>query len=520
MTVSIKKVVRNASSNVARFALAGVVRFFLTPFIVLHLGAEGYGLWALALAAIGLLTLLEFGFATAVVWATARTEADDDQRRHRRLSTLGILHVALAIISLPLLATLVIYFPQWFQIPDQRIGEGQLVLLLLGIRFALVTMPLGFFRNILFGQQHISAINAVQIGVVLVYALMVWLVVGQGGSIVDLAWIHLAMGVLEYGSYGLIYRWLESDIKLQWRFVDLGLLPELLSFSGSSFIIGISGFILLKTDPILVQVGLSLTAVALYAIALKITENLHLLLKQVVNVLSPVVADLDSEGHRDGLRLIFVDVARHALWVGSLPTVALIVLGESTLTYWVGPEFASAAATLSVLLVAMTLLIPQLVAANIMTMSGHHRFVATASIVGSVLNIAASLVYIFLFDLGLVGVALGTMTAVVVVDCGLILWRTCRHLQSPYLAYLKTVFAPTILCGALQLTITLGGVSWWPPTNLLQVMILALPGVVISAGVYLATYAREDLRRWKALSRNQPGSTAPDHPPAAEVSHG
>lgn len=504
MSVSLKVVARNASSNVTRFALAGLVRFFLTPFIVFHLGAEGYGLWALALAAIGLLSLLEFGFGTAVVWATARFDPNDPQRRLRRLSTLAALHLGLTFLTLPLLAGLIFYFPSWFDVPPQHLGAGRLILLFLGLRFALIAIPFGFFKNVLFGLQHISAINLVQIVIVLLYALTVWLVLSQGGTIVHLAIIHLVMGFLEYMAYAGLYFRLASPIKLSWRSIDLRLTRELLSFSASSFIIGISGFILLKTDPILVQLGLSLSAVALYAIALKVVENLHLLLKQVVNVLSPVVADLDSDGHTDALRFIFTHVARHALWVGSLPAAALFVLGHPFLTLWIAPDFGDAAPTLSVLLFAMTLVIPQLVASNIMTMVGRHQFIATASLFGALLNVGASLLFLFIFDLGLLGIALGTLTAVLFVDCGLILWRTCRHLQLRYLHYLRTVFLPAFFCGLMQWIVTAFLASLFSPTHLLHLSLLALPGVLLSAALYLRFYALADLRRWRASRFSDP----------------
>ena len=57
----------NIVSSYARFLTGIIAVFFLTPFTLGVVGLEQFGLWSLCLAVIGVLALLDLGFATAAV---------------------------------------------------------------------------------------------------------------------------------------------------------------------------------------------------------------------------------------------------------------------------------------------------------------------------------------------------------------------------------------------------------------------------------------------------------------------
>ena len=77
---------------------------------------------------------------------------------------------------------------------------------------------------------------------------------------------------------------------------DPKLLREAASFGATQLVINVAALVYLRTDPIVVNLVLKDTMqVSYYGIALKISETLYLLTKQVVNVLSPYVAELKGK---------------------------------------------------------------------------------------------------------------------------------------------------------------------------------------------------------------------------------
>src|SRR5687768_575630 len=57
---------RNAAANWITFVFAAVVSFFLSPYVVAHLGATQYGVWSLIAGLVGYLGLLDLGIRQAV----------------------------------------------------------------------------------------------------------------------------------------------------------------------------------------------------------------------------------------------------------------------------------------------------------------------------------------------------------------------------------------------------------------------------------------------------------------------
>jgi len=131
----------------------------------------------------------------------------------------------------------------------------------------------------------------------------------------------------------------------------------------------------------------------------------------------------------------------------------------------------------------MWLAVPQMVAANVLVVSGHHGFSARAQAVGMVLNVAASVA--LAPALGIVGVAMGTLVATVIVDLIWVTGRACTLFGIGRMDYLRRVVAPGLLAGGIQF-----GVTAWlriavPPTTLAGIALEGLAGAAVAAAVVL-----------------------------------
>ena len=68
-----------------------VVSFFLSPFIVRHLGGTAYGVWSLLVALVGYLGLLDFGVRGAVTRFVANYHAVGDAQGSSSIVSAGLL---------------------------------------------------------------------------------------------------------------------------------------------------------------------------------------------------------------------------------------------------------------------------------------------------------------------------------------------------------------------------------------------------------------------------------------------
>ena len=484
----------NTLSNYIRFAIVFTVFLVLTPFIITTLGEEDYGLWSLAYSLLGFVALLDCGFGTAVVKYVAECKgASDVERRNRIVSTVAVVYVLLAVLAAGGIGVLSLLFNRIFAIPEAQHGKAIAVLWLLALRCVLLNLPLSLFRGALFGEQRIYIINIVQSTAGLLYALMAWLALSHGYGLVALATANLIAMVLEHVAYVVLAFVYVDGLRVSLSLFDRGLFKETASFSVFSLIVNAAVFVRLRADPIVVKLFLPLSAVAVYAVALKICEYLLLLVTQFVNTLTPLIAELGGAGDRERIRLVLVNCTKLALAPAVVLATATYVFGEDALVAWVGEEFRAAGAVFVVLMTAMAFSVPEMMCSNVLAMTGHHRFTAGATVASVCLNVLISVILVR--PLGLLGVAFGTLVATVVVDIFVILPHTCRIYGVSLWRYLRVGVIPAVLPGVLQFGVTYWLRAWRQPSGLLMMAVQALPGVVVYGAVFWLFFVEPSEKR-------------------------
>ena len=72
------RLLRNVLANWLALGVATVVGFFLTPYMLRHLGDTGFGLWVLVTTLTGYYGLLDFGLRNSISRFVAHYQANDD----------------------------------------------------------------------------------------------------------------------------------------------------------------------------------------------------------------------------------------------------------------------------------------------------------------------------------------------------------------------------------------------------------------------------------------------------------
>jgi len=419
----------SVTSSYLRLIVQISVFFFLTPLIIRMLGQENYGLWTMLTAVVSLFGLLEFGFGTATMRfvAAART---DDARLREIASTLMVLHVLLTILATAGIGLLSLFLGPVLGLSEEQVVVGRQLLWLFGLRLVILYLP---------GALYLATVS-----------------------------VELTL----YALFSLG----RFRARFSLRLVRMSVLREIASFSFFAFVTQIAGLVLLRTDPIIVQYFMPLSAVAVYGVALRLGQYLFLLLKQSTNVFAPAIAEFHAEREEVKIRFLLVNGTRFAMAPAGLALVGVLLFGRTAIVLWVGASFAEAANVLNIIVGASFLLVPQMVAAAVLAMTGHHRVSGTLALVSTVANIAVSLLLVR--PLGLVGVALGTLTAVVVVDFGILVAWTCRIHELRYLRWLWRVIPASLVPGMLAMATGLLVRHLMTPESWPSVLLAAVPVII------------------------------------------
>jgi O-antigen/teichoic acid export membrane protein len=457
----------NIATNYLRFAVSLLVVFLMTPYIIGQLGMDMFGLWSLVFAVIGIFGLMDFGFATAAVKTVAEaTGADDEQGRNRALASLLMVYAIIGLLSLLLVALLSGSTGGWFDLTETQQDAFLPVFWLLGIAVSL-NFPASLFKAALSGAGRMHVVNAVELVMVLVNAGLVYTLLQAGYGITGLA-VSTALTMLgtSLALIPLAYRLLPG-FSLHWRLMSLRNIRPLLSFSIYAFMANVAVLMTLRLDLVVIKLFLPLSAVALYAVAAKISEYTFLLNKQFSNALMPLVSQLHGRGDTGAIRRVMTDGTRLLLAV-AVPAIGLLYYyAPELMQLWLGEEFAQSADLLRILLLALVPMTLQLNAANILGMTGRHRFLALAMLASAGLNLLLSVALVGVF--GIHGAALGTLGAVLLVEAALILPLGCRHSGVSASVFLGKVVWPA-LPALLPMLACAGALDHWLATDSLGLL--------------------------------------------------
>ncbi|MBN2859030.1 MAG: oligosaccharide flippase family protein [Sphaerochaetaceae bacterium] len=482
-TTRVRVTTINALTNYFRFFLTIVISFWLIPFIIRSLGQEIYGLWALSFSIIGFFSLLDFGFGLGVVKWTGEARINGKiEYRNAILSTVLFIYIMLALAGMAVLVLFSLFYGRLFSIPSELVPVAVTILLILGVRSLLIQIPMSLFKGVLFGEQRIYLINIIQILSTVVYASSAYLALEQGLGVVGLASVNCLAFFAENLLYLFFARRKTEKLSLSLKKVKKQYVREALSFSIYSFITTVAGLVLFQTDTLIVQLALNLELVGIYAVAQKIHEYSFLLSKQLVNVLTPLISELKEKQEHGAIRYLLLDLSTYITATGALITFTIYAFGEELLTYWVGPQFLDAAVPLFILMTAFLVTIPELIASNVLMMTGDHAFTAKISITSIIVNLGVSLILVRF--LGLTGIALGTLISVIINNVIFTLHRASRLYDFPYHYYLTKVYLPVIIPGVVLAGIGFLVKYYFPVHSLWDMMVKSIPGI----GIYLILF--------------------------------
>jgi O-antigen/teichoic acid export membrane protein len=457
---------------ITRYTLLAVniaVGLFLMPYTVRHLGVSDYGLWMLVASLTYYFQLLDLGYGSGVVRQV--TEADarrDTDRVNRILSTfVGVYGAIGAAAAVGIAALILFVLPHFPGIPAAQLRTAQWLLAIIGLRVVL-GFPMSVFGAVTNARQRFALNNSVAIVLSVLNALVTYLVLSAGHGLLPLVASTTALSLLGYGAYAWTARRAFPPLRIRPRLFDRHIVREVTTFSIYFFLIDIAVQIGFNLDNVVIGAAIGTTAVAVYAVTLRIADYQRQLCSQVNNLLFPVVVRFGSVGRTDALRDTLVEGTRIALVMVAGVTVCVIGFASPLVRAWMGPGFEESVPPLVVLAIAGVALVGQGPLGNVLLGTGRHRLVAVVAFVEALANLALSLLLVRRF--GILGVAIGTALPVLVANGFTLLPAACRTVGLGVAQFARLVL-PAPLTGAIPAILAvLAFRTLLPPVRFVEVV--------------------------------------------------
>jgi O-antigen/teichoic acid export membrane protein len=491
---------RNAISNWTAFLYVAGVSFFLSPFIVKHLGATQYGVWSLLVALVGYLGLLDFGVRGAVTRYIAKHHAISDTKSASSIASGALVLFGFAgVVAILLAIGLALLSPLLFNIPPELAGTAKVVLIVGGFTVA-STLVSAVFGGIVTGLERFDISSGIEILITTVRTIGVIAALEDGHGLPALAYVHLATslayGLLAWFAVRRIYPNLKFDFSQPLR----GPIKTILSFSAFLSIIHVLAMVIYYTDALVIAVILPISAVAIFAIAGNLCEYASKVAGALSKMMTPRVSALTSIGAPD-IGEAVLSTARLATLASTPIAMTFFFRGESFISLWMGPEFGPASgAVLRVMAIVVWLGGARAVASSAVIGANRHRTLIPALAAEALANLGLSIVLAHL--IGVVGVAWGSAIPSVIVALAYVplclKWATG---VAPSTYYRQAWLLPTVACLPFLIA-TVCFEHFLPARNLLMFFLQVILIVPLVPGAALLVCAtREERQNVISLAR-------------------
>lgn len=436
---------RNAAANWIAFLFVAAVSFFLSPFIVHHLGDTAYGVWTLLTAVVGYLGLLDFGVRSAVTRYVAHHHAAHDAESSSQIVSAGlVLYGFLGSVAVLVAATVAYFSPVLFNIPEAYIDDTRIVLIVGGVTLG-VTLLGAVFGGIIAGLQRFDIGSGLEIAVTALRTIAIVIALSQDQGLVALAVIHLAASAFNGFTAWLIVRRLYPELHIRLRATQRAHVQSILSFSVLLSTIHILGALIYYANVFVISVFLPVGLVTYYAIAGNLSDYARQVASSISTLMTPRVSALVSAGGK-GVGEDILAVARIATLVTAPIAAIFFIRGESFIDLWMGPEYGPVSGEILRILAFITLLYgARSVAVASIIGVNKHRALIPGLAAEAIANLLLSILLVR--SLGLVGVALGMLIPSLFVTLGYIPYCLSRATSAPVgLFYRNSLVLPMIAC--------------------------------------------------------------------------
>ncbi len=402
------RVVRNVASNWGAYILAMAVNFFLSPYVVHHLGNNGYGVWTLILSLTGYLGLLDLGVRGAVTRYVARFHSQAAHGNASNVASSAMLIFSsaglIAFSTSVVFATLIV---GRLKIPPQYLAASRVVLVVTGLSIA-TSLVNGVFGGVLVGLQRFDLTNGIEIANNLLRTFTIVLFLHLGYGIVTLALIQLGFTLARLAANFRLARHLYPELRINLAFADRAGVKLIFSFSIFSFLMHVGGSLIYASDNVVIGAFLPVSAVTFYAIGGNLAEYTRTLVAGISQTMTPLASSAEAKEDRALMEKIVLFGSRAGTMVVLPIALTLMIRGGSFIGLWMGTQYADlSGAVIRVLSLTLLFWAANSVTGGTLLGLSKHKPIVPMILAEGVCNLALS---IFLVRrMGIVGVAWGTV---------------------------------------------------------------------------------------------------------------
>ncbi len=438
------QVLRNVSFNWIAMAIGLVLGFVQAPIVVLGLGNTWYGIWVLVNQITAYTWLFDLGIREAVVrYVSKHRPRREFGEINEIVSTAIYLYLFISALTIVVVSALVWLLPHLFNLDENTVAVARVVLLLTGINIA-INWFFNAYIGILMGLQRFDIFQKIGITMSMVGFVAIVSVVKAGYGIIALALVGLGGSIV---SNGIIY-WQSRKLLPEFRLLrptrERMRFRLLLNYGRYVLLNNIGAKIIYGADAMIIGIFLPVAAITFYAIPGTLINMLRNLVSSVTWVLNPMFSELESENNMAGVRSTLFSATKFSFLVGLPIGIVYLFMGETFISLWMGKAYGEGSASVLIILTLATLFgLLNFVMNGVLYGLSRHHIIAWLRVGEAAVKIILCIIFVRMW--GIVGVAVGTGLAHILLMGVILPFVTCRDFNISMVAYVKESILPAVI---------------------------------------------------------------------------
>lgn len=399
--------------------------FILTPILLRALGTDTFGVWSLAVLIIGQLAIIQLGLNTAIPQQVAAKLALGDRDGLSQIfSTALAAYLFCGALSLFISGALIVAAPLFFKVAPAQLGAIRWTLFVLGLNQALA-FGVALRDALVFGSGRMFLTSSINMGVNLCITLGFIGMALAGRGTVGMALVMLGATIFNIALYQRLLSDEFSGLKPSRAQFSRETLARLLKVGRNQFAVSISGLISFGANSLILGLLLTPTAIAYYALAVRLVNFIDQLSTKFSSVSLPVYSQAYAAGDRAQMRRIFTESITVALGIVVPFLLVSIVLGERLILAWVGPNHGEAATLWALGMTTFLFRLPGQISITILNGAEKLGLILKVFLAAALVDVTLS--YLLTRQIGAGGVYVGSIIVGAVIDFGWLPYVVCRE---------------------------------------------------------------------------------------------
>ncbi len=417
--MSNKPVIAGTILSYISLAVQSVATIVITPFIIINLGDEAFGVYKIATSLIGYLGILNFGFGNAAIKYLTEIKMHGTLDKEKEfLSMIKLLNLAAVILSL--VAGLVIYnliptiFAQSFSSSEISLARQLFIILIFSMAVNIVN---DIYVAILNVHERFVFLKGLDLFKNVLRVVLILAILTFSDSAVVLTIIDLLLSIIVFVcSVAFCDRKLQTRPKYSFRVLKTIHWPyykEVIIYSSYYFLNLIVSQLIWNTDSIIIGMRRSSFDAAVYGAGANISNAFYSLSLVVGVLMFPRVVRLVSSGaSKEQLTNTMIKLGRMQAFLAFFIVTVYFACGKQFVSLWLGDRYMEAWTTS--LLVMIGSLFPSITVTGqlILRAINKQKFYLLSYLVIFLIN--AVITYLVVVKYGIVGGAFVTLISFII----------------------------------------------------------------------------------------------------------